>query len=188
MRNLVNDLLDYAAMEAGRLGLALKRTNIVDLVERNVDLNRVRAEKRAIAIEFASERISVEVLVDQVRFTQVLNNLLVNALKFAPEGSNVVVRLGCDEATTEISVHNDGEGIPAEDAQRIFDPFERGRTGGTWGEKSTGLGLAIVKWIVDAQHGEIRVESEPGQGVTMVVCVPLARLAVSRREREAEIS
>jgi two-component system, OmpR family, sensor kinase len=174
MLDLVNDLLDISKIEAGRLDLEPTLTDLVALVEANVALNRILAQPKGIAIDVPHAPDRIDVSVDPPKIEQVLNNLVGNAVKFAPPGSTVVVRIAREGAAAVISVHNDGEGIPAEDVERIFNPFERGHSKAAWRERGTGLGLAIVKKIVDAHEGEIRVESGPDEGVTVHVALPVA--------------
>jgi signal transduction histidine kinase len=98
-----------------------------------------------------------------------LHNLVDNALKYSPDQSTVVVEWGCDGNTVVIRVRDRGMGIPAAEQKMIFQKFVRGRAAIAAHVKGTGIGLAIVSHIVKAHGGEVRVESEPGQGSTFTI-------------------
>jgi signal transduction histidine kinase len=110
---------------------------------------------------------------DADRMRQVVDNLLSNAIKFSPSGSVVNVTCGQAGRILDITVTDQGPGIPSEDLDRLFDTFEKLSAQPTGGEKSTGLGLSIVKNIVDAHGGEIEVDSEVGRGTTFIVHLPV---------------
>jgi signal transduction histidine kinase len=173
MLNLVNDLLDLAKIEAGRLDLDLSRVDINELVARNVAMNGVLAERKGTEIVFHSEGEMPLLSLDATKIEQVLNNLIGNAVKFSPPRSHVEVRVAHEGDRVMISIRDQGEGVPAEELENLFKPFERTRVRSTGGEKSTGLGLAIVKRIVTGHGGDISVESRPGQGATFRVALPL---------------
>ncbi|HEY9422623.1 MAG TPA: HAMP domain-containing sensor histidine kinase, partial [Thermoanaerobaculia bacterium] len=145
MLRLVENLLDLAQIEAGKLELDLERTDLVALVERNVSLNQVLASRKGIEIRLHQSGEPLEMVADPVKLEQVLNNLIGNAVKFSPPGSPVDVRVtaGADAAT--LSVADRGPGVPADELDKLFRPFVRTRIRSTGGEKGTGLGLAIVK-------------------------------------------
>lgn len=176
MLTLVNDLLDVAKIEAGRLDLDRRPVDLAALVERNVALNRTLAGKKGIRVLFATAGDLPRLPLDGVRIEQVLNNLIGNAVKFSPPGTTVEVRLEpAGDGRVCLAVRDQGEGVPAEALDRIFRPFERGHAAGTGGEKGAGLGLAIVKKIVEGHGGEIRVESggERG-GSTFSILLPVS--------------
>ncbi len=172
MLHIIEDLLDLAKIESGRLELDLARVDLVGLAERNVALNRALAAKKGTAIELRCEEGPFPMLVDPPKIEQVLNNLIGNAVKFSPPGSTVEVRLSRRDGRAAVAVADQGPGVPPEELDRLFRPFERTRVRSTAGEKSTGLGLAIVKRIVEGHQGEIRVESGPEGGSVFVVTLP----------------
>jgi signal transduction histidine kinase len=180
MLNLVNDLLDLSKIEAGRLELDLSQVDLAKLVARNVTLNRALAAKKGTEIVFRQEGELPPLRLDAAKIEQVLNNLIGNAVKFSPPESTVEVRLAAapEDGWIVLSVADQGEGLPLHEVdqmEKLFRPFERTRVRSTGDEKSTGLGLAIVKSIVTGHRGEIRVESEPGQGATFHVRLPMGR-------------
>jgi signal transduction histidine kinase len=177
MLGLVNDLLDFTAIEAGKLELNISPTNIVDLMERNVNLNRVLAAKKQIEIDLrvepAVDQLPKQILVDPRKIEQVLNNLISNAMKFSFSGSVITVTLDLVDDQFVVSVADQGQGIPESEQKRLFMPFGRTSVRSTGGEHSTGLGLTIVRKIVDGHQGELSVESKPGEGATFSFSLPV---------------
>jgi signal transduction histidine kinase len=110
---------------------------------------------------------------DPVKIEQVLSNLLSNAVKFSHSGSEVAIRLERQADHVVISVKDEGQGIPPEEIDRLFEWFGRTSVKGTEGEKSAGLGLAIARKIVLGHGGKIWVGSEVGKGSTFYVSLPL---------------
>ena len=178
MARLVDDLLNVSRIEAGTLELDLQPVDLGNLVEHNVALNRVLAEQKGTRIELKRER-EVEMVVDPAKIEQVLNNLIGNAVKYSPPGSTIEVALANGEDGISISIRDQGEGVSAEELDRLFRPFQKGRAQGTAGDKSAGLGLAIVKRIVEGHRGTISVEPAPGGGSVFQVFLPKTRVAVT---------
>lgn len=173
MLQLVNELLDVAKIESGKLELNRQPVNLATLVERNVQVNRALADKKQIGLQFLAEGFLPEIQLDPHKIGQVLDNLITNAVKFSYSGSLVTVRLGRHEDNAVISVQDQGQGIPAEELGKLFEPFKRLSVRGTNGEPSTGLGLAIVKKIVMGHGGDVKVKSEVGKGSVFEVWLPL---------------
>jgi PAS domain S-box-containing protein len=168
---LVNDLLDVAKIEAGKLELNPEPTDLGALVRENVSLNRTLAAKKDVGIRLEVETLA-PLVVDPDKMVQVLNNLINNAVKYSPPGSTVDVRLHPDGQYVHVSVRDRGPGIPEDALDRVFQPFETTKTKAPDGQKGTGLGLAIAKKIVEGHGGSIWVQSEPGQGATFHVTLP----------------
>jgi signal transduction histidine kinase len=179
MLALVNDLLDISQIEAGELRLEPVPVDLVELVRRYVSLSRPLAERREISISLEVGDEVPTVSVDPGKFGQVLNNLLDNALRFSPEGSEVRVAVTGTKESVEVLVSDQGPGIPPDLIANIFEPFKTQGRGA--GKRGTGLGLAIVKRIVDGHRGEIHVESELGRGTTFCVKLSALSLRVSGR-------
>jgi signal transduction histidine kinase len=175
MARLVDDLLDVAKIESGRLQLDVSPVDLGVLVMKNVALNRVLAAKKQIEIELFIETLPTAVL-DSAKIEQVLNNLLGNALKFSEPGSKVEVRLIRMAENFQINIKDEGAGMSPDEQSQLFKPFQRGRAG-TRGEKSTGLGLVIVKRIVEGHGGKLWVESQVGKGTTFFVSIPFHQIA-----------
>jgi signal transduction histidine kinase len=169
---MVNELLDISKIEAGKLELDLKPTDLIALIERNVALHRPLAENKRIRLEFHRERAFWELVMDQVKVGQVLDNLISNAIKFSHPGSAIEIRATEVENHVVVSVRDEGLGIPPEELGRLFKPFEKTSVRSTAGEKSTGLGLAIVRKMVEGHHGNVWVESEVGKGSIFYFSLP----------------
>jgi len=172
MLALVNDFLDVSVIESGRLEIKRKRGSMKQLVENQVRLHELYAEQKKINIVKQLDDVP-EILFDPDRMAQVVSNLLGNALKFSPQGKEIVVSLLHEDDTVLLKVKDNGPGMTDEDKKKLFGEFQRLSASPTAGEKSTGLGLAIVKKIVDVHGGAITVNSAPGQGAEFVVCLPV---------------
>ena len=174
MLGLIDDMLDYSKIDAGRLELQLTPVDLADLIGQNFAFNTILANKKGISLRFENEGRLPRLNLDSRRIQQVLNNLISNALKFSNPGSSVTITLRAEAAAVTIAVADQGQGIPANEVEKLFKPYSRTSTKSTAGEKSTGLGLAIVRRIVEAHGGSIRVETEPGRGSTFYVSIPTA--------------
>lgn len=172
MLTLVDNLLDVAVIESGRFDLKITEENISSLVGERIELMAKNAERKEIRLIADLQKVT-DSLFDADRMRQVVDNLLSNAIKFSPSGSVVNVACGQAGRILDITVTDQGPGIPSEDLDRLFDSFEKLSAQPTGGEKSTGLGLSIVKSIVDAHGGEIEVDSEVGRGTTFIVHLPV---------------
>ncbi len=175
MLRLVNDLLDVTKIESGHLALDAAAVDLVTLITGTVSLNRILGSEKGIAITMESDRPTLRAVVDAHRLEQVLNNLLTNAIKFSHPETTIVVTVAVKDGQALVSVRDRGQGIPAEEIEKLFQPFGVTSVKGTAGEKSTGLGLLIAKKVVDAHRGRIWVESEVGVGSTFFVSLPLDR-------------
>ncbi len=175
---LVEDLHVLSLAEAGRLALDCKPLDLSARLEQIVDDVRMEAEENGLEIRFYSNTGPVTVMADARRITQVFINLLTNAIRYTPEGGKISVViedevLDRNTVYTCVSVIDTGIGIPAEDLAHLFDRFyrvEKVRSRHTGG---TGLGLSIAHHFVRAHAGFIRVVSEPDQGTTFTVYLPL---------------
>ncbi|HEX2223123.1 MAG TPA: HAMP domain-containing sensor histidine kinase [Thermoanaerobaculia bacterium] len=172
MLSLVENLLDLAKIEAGRLDLDLISVDLAEVLERNVALNRILAQKKDIDVVLRCDPGLPSMRIDVPKIEQVLNNLIGNAVKFSPPGSLVEVRAEEKGDCVILAVHDQGPGVPADELDKLFRPFGRTRVRPSGGERCTGLGLAIVKKVVEGHGGEIRVESAPGEGATFFVSLP----------------
>jgi signal transduction histidine kinase len=172
MQGLVHDLLDVARIESGKLELLRQPTDLVALVQHNLVLNRVYAGQKDIHLTFACDDHIPLLMLDRAKIEQVLNNLLTNAIKFSHPHTTVAVRIACIAGSVVMSVKDQGQGIPADELDQLFQPFQKTSVASTGGESSTGLGLMIVHKIITGHGGTIRVESEWGQGSTFYVSFP----------------
>ncbi|MDF2652771.1 MAG: integral rane sensor signal transduction histidine kinase [Paenibacillus sp.] len=175
---LVEDLHVLSLAEAGRLALDCKPLDLSARLEKVVDDVKMEAEENGLEMCFYSNTRPVTVMADARRITQVFINLLTNAIRYTPEGGKISVViedkvLDRNAVYTCVSVIDTGIGIPAEELDHLFDRFyrvEKARSRHTGG---TGLGLSIAHHFVRAHGGFIRVVSEPDQGTTFTVYLPL---------------
>ena len=171
---LLNDLLDLARSDAGRLGITPKPTEVAPLIEDAVRTIRAQTESANQALSEEIEPGLPLIYVEADRIRQILVNLLTNAHEYSPEGASIEVmaRVAGDEV--EIAVTDNGPGIPETQLEHIFERFTRGDAGLTQRVGGTGLGLAISKSLVELHGGTIAVESTPGVGSTFSFRLPAA--------------
>lgn len=168
MERLIGDLAELVRIEAGQLQVRRERTDLVELAHEQVAL--VQAQTGAHTLRVESHDVSIAATVDRHRVGQVLQNLLINAVKYSPDGGSVTVRLGVVDREARIDVIDHGVGIPPDHLDRLFERFYRADVTGAGG---LGLGLHITKMLVEAHDGRISVTSTPGQGTTFTVALPL---------------
>jgi signal transduction histidine kinase len=172
LSRLLDDLLDLARSDAGRLTITRKPSSVEGLVEDAVSLMRERFAARRQRLEVEVEPGLPSVNVDPGRIKQVLVNLLDNAHDYCPDGSEVKVSASLVGREVELAVSDDGPGIPEEQLDHIFERFTRGDAGLTQRIGGTGLGLAIAKSLVELHGGAVGVTSSPGRGSTFRVVLP----------------
>ncbi len=170
--NLINDLLDLAKLETGKMQFTFAPTNLNLLLEQMADEFASLAAHRQLQIECHLPTAPVLLQCDAERFKQVLRNLLSNAVKFSPDSSTIQLTLQAGEQTVNIGVHDQGLGIPEAEVQTIFDPFIQSSTTHT-GAGGTGLGLAICQEIVTAHQGHIWATNHPNGGASLQIELPL---------------
>lgn len=169
---LVGDLLQLSQIESGVYRWRRDPVDLVALSRRSVALIAPVAAKKSVAVVCRSTEPTNVLLGDGEKLTQVLLNLLDNAVKYTPENGAVEVAVGRDEAGFVLRVADTGVGIPASDLQRIFERFYRVDRARSRDLGGTGLGLSIVKHIVEAHRGRVSVESHVGRGSTFTVRLP----------------
>ena len=166
MRDLVNDLLDLASIQAGQLSLSLVPTPLASLIEDARETHEPAA--RAAGLRLTAEGIpQIDVLADRSRVLQVLSNLVGNAIKFTPSGGVVVLRATASGGQVTVSVTDTGRGIPDEDVATLFEPY-RARGSGA----GSGLGLFIARGIVERHGGRIWIDSHEHVGTTVWFTLP----------------
>jgi signal transduction histidine kinase len=172
LTTLIDDLLDYARLEAGTFRLDRQELDISALLVDTTAMMGPLAEEKAQHLDLEVPADLPLVLADTVRVTQILNNLLSNAIKYTLAGGMVTLRARPEGPYVRIEVADTGMGIPREDLDRIFSRFFRVETKAHAAVKGTGLGLSITKGLVEAHGGRIGVESELGKGSTFWFTLP----------------
>jgi signal transduction histidine kinase len=171
--SLINDVLDLAKIEAGRMDLELSQVVLHDLLRSAVSMHSERADRAAIALTVATtpERITIDA--DERRLRQVVFNLLSNAVKFTPAEGRIDVSAHFEDGHVEVAVADTGPGIPAEDQTTIFEEFEQAADGRR--AEGTGLGLPLSRKLVELHGGRLWVESAPGHGSTFRFTLPVSQ-------------
>jgi signal transduction histidine kinase len=171
---LLNDLLDLARSDAGRLAIRPQPSEVAPLIEDVVRTMRAQTEaaSQTLAEEVQPGLPPINVEPDRIR--QIFVNLLTNAHEYSPEGASIGVVARAVGAEVEIAVSDDGPGIPADQLEHVFERFTRGDAGLTQRVGGTGLGLAISKSLVELHGGSIVAESTLGEGSTFRVRLPIA--------------
>jgi len=175
--NLINDILDLAKVEAGRMELQPATFALPELLENAVSMVRERATRQGISVTIATDPSVGLVEGDERKVKQILFNLLSNAVKFTPGGGRVMLAASAADGQVEISVRDTGVGISAEDQERIFEEFYQ--VGASRTQEGTGLGLALTRRLVELHHGRLSVESDPGVGSTFTITLPLHQTEVA---------
>jgi signal transduction histidine kinase len=173
---LVNDLLDLARVESGKMPLNAEGFDLVNSIRQTLRMMEKVAANKGVALEFSSNKPSLFITADEPKLMQVINNLLSNAIKFTPQNGSVTITasaFGDDAKDVTITVKDTGLGIPQEYLPRIFDKFGPFQRSGTAGERGTGLGMSIIKRFVELHNGTITAESIPGSGSTFKIIIPL---------------
>lgn len=186
---LINDVLDIARVESGKLAVELEQTGLRPLIDESTSLmaNILSSRNQRLVIELAPSLPPVEI--DKRRMRQVLINLLGNASKFSPAGSAISLRVSTDsdQRAIAIAIEDHGPGIPPEDLLRIFEPFVSVSPILTRMHDGAGLGLALAKRIVELHHGRLLVSSEVGVGSTFTVFLPIASTYVEPPPRPVRV-
>ncbi len=187
--NLVNDLLDVAQIESGKLDLDCSPLSVDELegyLFQNLEKNRLLAKSKQIELCFDNqslrsssmlqpEQLGPLIPLDLPKIQQVVNNLIGNAIKFTPEGGRIDFNAVLGEDGLQVSISDSGIGISSEVQDQLFNKFHqvKDRSLGTKGERGTGLGLAICKNLIELHGGQIWVESEQGQGSCFHFTLPV---------------
>ena len=171
---LINDVLDLAKVEAGKMELSPEQFSLGKAIEEVCAVSKPSVQKKGISLGVNLAPDLGHVTLDQQKFKQVLYNLLSNAVKFTDEGGKVEIRGAMYDAHRfKLVIQDNGIGIKTEDIARLFKEFEQVESGVSRRHEGTGLGLALTRRIVELQGGTIGVESEFGRGSLFTVVLPL---------------
>jgi signal transduction histidine kinase len=168
--SLVTHILDLNRLRTGVFPLERQSVELDKLVARALDVLGAQAEQQGLRLETSSTGVDFSIMADEDALIQVVLNLVGNAIKFTPQGGSVRVGVADTATQLELSVRDDGPGIPTADVSRIFEPYQQAHRG----RKGSGLGLAIVKELVSAHGGSIGVDSVEGKGTCIIVRLPRA--------------
>ena len=180
LEKLVEDLLMLSKIETRASALKPERLSVAELIKDTLDVIKEPAERKHVSIACEESMGSLFVDGDRNALEQVLINLVENAVKYGRQGGKIMLSaVEKDPGEIQISVKDDGIGIPPEDLPRIFERFYRVDKGRSQELGGTGLGLSIVKHIVQAHGGKVWVESEPGKGSTFYITLPMRSTIIS---------
>jgi signal transduction histidine kinase len=178
--HLINDVLDLAKVEAGKMELYPEIFSLPKAIEEVCAVTKPIVQKKGICLEVNVAPELGYVTLDQPKFKQVLYNLLSNAVKFTGDGGKVQIRAAIYDAHRfKLVVQDTGIGIKTEDIHRLFKEFGQLESSATCQYKGTGLGLALTRKILESQGGEVGVESEAGKGSSFTVVLPLVAVKVN---------
>jgi len=169
--SLINDILDMSKIEAGKMNLNPEDINIQDMIDQVIRIVRGRAEENNLTLSYEGGDMP-EIQADMRAVKQVLLNLITNAIKFTPEGGQVIVRSEAKSVGLVIKVIDTGIGIAAENLERLANPFEQIDSQHSRQHEGTGLGLALSKSLIELHGGNFKIESELGTGTTVIFTLP----------------
>ena len=171
---LINNILDFSRIEAGRKEYEFRETDIAELISNTLDSYRYQIEQQGFAFEESIDPDLPTVYVDREAIARALVNLMNNALKYSSEQKFLGVKLYRDNGAVKLEVADRGIGIARRDQAKIFEKFYRAGDPLVHNTKGSGLGLSLVRHISQAHGGDISVESTPGKGSKFILSIPLA--------------
>ncbi len=177
LTRLLSELLDAKAIESGKITLRLQPYSVVQLIEDSLPAARLAAEDKNVELEVdVAPELTVDI--DPPRLAQAITNLVLNAVKFSPSGTRILLRgIRREDGGAEIEVEDQGIGIPDDELEEIFGTFEQGVAGQQFG--GSGLGLMIAKRIVELHAGTLTVKSKVGIGTRFTLSIPIADPALA---------
>lgn len=169
--HLINDVLDLATIEAGRMALNRKALSAKALLRGAVDMTAEWARQQAVTLEVVAADEGLTFEADELRMKQVLFNLISNAIQYTPKGGSIRLSAAREGEWMALTVEDSGVGIPVEDQTRIFEKFERANPDSQ--QSGAGLGLSLVKSFIELHGGRIVIDSRVGEGTRITCLVPL---------------
>ena len=169
LQRLVDDLRLLTLAETGQLRFDKQEVNLGDVIERVLNMFSAEAQEKNVSLSFPEKSGNPSVLLDPQRLEQVISNLVGNAIRYVPDGGNVWVAVHEADHAVQITVSDNGKGIPAEDVPYIFDRFWRKDKSRSRASGGTGLGLAIARQLVEGQGGRIAARNLPEGGLQVSI-------------------
>lgn len=182
---LVNDILDLAKLEQGKLEVQLKQIDVIPLVKYLAESYQSLAHAKHIEFAVSAEPDSLMMDTDTEKLTIILSNLIINAIKFTPENGAIAIHFGAgkkgDRSFLTIEVNDTGRGLSAVEQEAVFERFYQAGPAGESASGGTGIGLALTRELVQLLGGQIGVDTRPGRGSTFWVQLPITRQAPVHR-------
>jgi len=176
LTGLINNILDFSRIESGQKTYRFVQGNVADVVGSTLKTFEIRLRPSGFQIRYEGpEHPLPPITLDPDAIAQAIHNLLDNAVKYSGDSREIIVRLAREADSILIAVRDHGIGIARSEQSRIFERFHRVSTGLVHNVKGSGLGLSIVAHVVQAHDGRITVDSEPGNGSTFTIRLPLQR-------------
>ncbi len=169
MTKLLDDVLIIGRFARGKQFINIEKFNIINIIEESIQIHESNNLKQQHFITNIQMQ-SIDVVTDRILLTQILNNLLTNAVKYSAENTKIIVELDSSEEKVSITITDEGIGISKKDIEQLFEPFFRGSNVGTI--QGTGLGMTIIKNCLEAIKGSISVDSNLTKGSRFVVTIP----------------
>ncbi len=173
LEHLVDDLRTLSMADAGELKLSMRPSSIEELLQSVQRLYAHRARQKAIQLDVKAAAEVPDVELDSQRIKEVLTNILDNAMRYTPEGGHITLSAKRADEQVEIAIQDSGPGVGAEELDKIFERFYRTESSRTREEGGSGLGFAIARSIIEKHNGRIWAESQPGQGLTVMIKLPI---------------
>ena len=175
--SLVSDVLNFAKLGAGRIELRLRDVDVTETVDSVLEMVAPQLERKELHLARPAAPHGLKVSADEDKARQILVNLMANALKFTPPNGTISVDVSRGDTDVTVSVTDTGIGIPAEQVERVFEPFVQAKRALDSSDQGVGLGLAISRQLARAMHGDLTVRSVAGQGSTFMLKLPRADVA-----------
>lgn len=173
LANITAEIIELSRLQSGDPLAAAERVNVDTVIAQAVDRNRVAAESHRISL-VPSGKIKAEVFGDEQLLVTAVHNLISNAIQYSPDGSRVGIGVSVEAGVVEISVTDQGVGIPDDERDRVFERFFRVDAARSRNTGGSGLGLSIVKHVIQNHGGDVRVWSQTGRGSTFTIRLPEA--------------
>jgi signal transduction histidine kinase len=174
LARLIDDILDFARLEAGRVRIDVKPVRVAEVIGEVAPRVEPQAAAKNVALSLQPPEPNLTVMADRQRLRQILVNLVGNAIKFTPENGTIRIGAARNGTTASVFIRDTGLGIPADHLQSIFEPFVQVEDSLTRTASGAGLGLAISRDLAQAMGGDLTVASELGKGSTFTVVLPLS--------------
>ncbi len=187
LANLIDDLLDFQAIEAGKLGMTFEDVALYPLVQDCIEATSGYLKEKGVQVGFLGNAEDPIVSADQKRLAQVLANVLSNAIKFSSDGGSVEVGLATQDGYAIVTIRDYGRGIPEGSEERVFAAFSQIDATNARSVNGTGLGMAVSKKIMTDHCGDIKYESTLGVGTVFRVSLPLVSTEARHKERSQSL-